>query len=58
MMGGGSDYLMDRSRNGSRSDGLNVDLEWQKLSGNRRVLRNMLDFDEVSAEANEKILGE
>ncbi|VDM62819.1 unnamed protein product [Angiostrongylus costaricensis] len=57
MMGGGSGYLMDKSRNGSRSDGLNVDLEWQKLSDNRRVLRNMLDFDEVIAAANEKLLG-
>ncbi|KAE9418518.1 hypothetical protein Angca_003440 [Angiostrongylus cantonensis] len=57
MMGGGSGYLMDKSRNGSRSDGLNVDLKWQKLSDNRRVLRNMLEFDEVSAAANEKLLG-
>ncbi|KAK5967315.1 Alkaline phosphatase [Trichostrongylus colubriformis] len=57
LMGGGSSYLMDKSRNGSREDGMNVDLEWLRLNGNRRILRTPFDLDQVDVASNEKLLG-
>ncbi|KJH49860.1 alkaline phosphatase family protein [Dictyocaulus viviparus] len=57
MMGGGREYLMEKSRNGLRDDGLNIDLNWQSLPGNRKVLRNILDFEEFSSASDEKLLG-
>ncbi|KAK5986636.1 Alkaline phosphatase, partial [Trichostrongylus colubriformis] len=57
LMGGGSSYLMDKSRNGSRGDGMNVDLEWLRLNGNRRILRTPFDLDQVDVASDEKLLG-
>lgn len=57
MMGGGSKYLMDKSRNGSRGDGLNVDLEWKELGGNRTILRTVDDLTQLNVAEDEKLLG-
>ncbi|KAK6043986.1 alkaline phosphatase family protein [Cooperia oncophora] len=57
LMGGGSSYLMEKSRNGSRGDGLNIDLEWMRLGGKRNVLRTPDDLSEVNAADDEKLLG-
>lgn len=56
-MGGGSKYLMDKSRNGSRGDGLNVDLEWKELGGNRTILRTVDDLTQLNVAEDEKLLG-
>ncbi|VDO56698.1 unnamed protein product [Haemonchus placei] len=57
LMGGGSSYLMDKSRNGSRGDGINIDLEWLRLGGSRKVLRTPSDLNQVDAANVDKLLG-
>ncbi|KAK6010346.1 alkaline phosphatase family protein, partial [Ostertagia ostertagi] len=57
LMGGGSSYLMEKSRNGSRGDGTNIDLEWQRLGGSRKILRTPSDLAQVNAANDEKLLG-
>ncbi|KIH61557.1 hypothetical protein ANCDUO_08172, partial [Ancylostoma duodenale] len=49
MMGGGADFLMEKARGGMREDGMNIDLEWSKLSGSRRVLGDKGDLQGVTA---------
>ncbi|RCN30957.1 alkaline phosphatase family protein [Ancylostoma caninum] len=56
MMGGGADFLMEKSRGGMREDGMNIDLEWNKLGGSRRVLGDRKDLQGVTA-SSEKLLG-
>uniref|UniRef100_A0A7I4YLK2 alkaline phosphatase n=1 Tax=Haemonchus contortus TaxID=6289 RepID=A0A7I4YLK2_HAECO len=57
LMGGGSRCLMDKSRNGLRGDGRNIDLEWLRLGGSRKVLRTPSDLDQVDAANVDKLLG-
>ncbi|VDP31166.1 unnamed protein product, partial [Heligmosomoides polygyrus] len=57
IMGGGANRLMDSSRGGKRRDGLNVDLEWEKLGGKRKILRTGKDLREYNASRGEKVLG-
>ncbi|KIH42477.1 hypothetical protein ANCDUO_27537 [Ancylostoma duodenale] len=56
MMGGGADFLMEKSRGGMREDGMNIDVEWSKLGGSRRVLGDKGDLQDVTA-SSEKLLG-
>ncbi|EYC26181.1 hypothetical protein Y032_0010g1004 [Ancylostoma ceylanicum] len=56
LMGGGADYLLNKSRGGKREDGKNIDIEWSKLGGKRRVLRDERDLQAITA-SDEKLLG-
>ncbi|KAK6751474.1 hypothetical protein RB195_003084 [Necator americanus] len=56
MMGGGANFLLDKSRGGMREDGMNVDLEWSKLGGSRRVISTKDDLHALRA-SDEKLLG-
>ncbi|ETN74178.1 alkaline phosphatase family protein, partial [Necator americanus] len=56
MMGGGANFLKDKSRGGSREDGINIDLEWKKLGGRRKLLNNVRDLQAVT-ESDGKLLG-
>ncbi|PIO61127.1 alkaline phosphatase family protein [Teladorsagia circumcincta] len=48
---------MEKSRNGSRGDRANIDLDWQRLGGSRKVLRTPSDLARVNAASDEKLLG-
>lgn len=56
-MGGGAGFLMEKSRGGLREDRMNIDHEWSKLGGSRRVLGDVSDLHGVRA-SGEKLLGE
>ncbi|KIH66057.1 hypothetical protein ANCDUO_03616, partial [Ancylostoma duodenale] len=56
LMGGGDEYLLNKSRGGKRKDGRNIDIEWSKLGGRRRVLMDENDLQAVTA-SDEKLLG-
>ncbi|ETN73387.1 hypothetical protein NECAME_18371, partial [Necator americanus] len=49
MMGGGAEFLKEKSRGGRRKDGINIDLEWKKLGGRREVLNDVYDLQAVTA---------
>ncbi|VDM85089.1 unnamed protein product [Strongylus vulgaris] len=55
-MGGGRSYLVNETRGGERTDGKNIDLEWSKLGGARRVLTDTLSLQELEA-SDDKLLG-
>ncbi|VDO70919.1 unnamed protein product [Haemonchus placei] len=57
LMGGGRRCLMNKSRNGSRGDGRNIDLEWLRLGGSRKVLRTPSDLNQIDAANVDKLLG-
>ncbi|EYB92000.1 hypothetical protein Y032_0199g1661 [Ancylostoma ceylanicum] len=56
LMGGGVENLLNTSRGGERRDGRNIDIEWSRLGGRRRVLRNENDLLAVTP-SDEKLLG-
>ncbi|KAK5976364.1 Alkaline phosphatase, partial [Trichostrongylus colubriformis] len=58
LMGGGRAYLMDATRSGKRSDGRNIDVEWENSGGKRKVLRSRRELEQYEASENEKVLGE
>uniref|UniRef100_A0A1I7XAG8 alkaline phosphatase n=1 Tax=Heterorhabditis bacteriophora TaxID=37862 RepID=A0A1I7XAG8_HETBA len=57
MMGGGRNYLLDRSLGGNRTDGRNIEKEWAAIAGKRTVLTDVAQLDRFEAENNEKVLG-
>ncbi|KAK5982129.1 hypothetical protein GCK32_015068, partial [Trichostrongylus colubriformis] len=45
------------TRNGRRCDGRNIDLEWEKFGGKRKVLRSRHELEQYEASEHEKVLG-
>ncbi|WKY06678.1 hypothetical protein Q1695_006677 [Nippostrongylus brasiliensis] len=57
LMGGGSSFFMSKKRGGLRNDGKDIDIEWQRLGGRRKVLRSSDDLKKYNPVKGEKVLG-